>query len=114
MKANRNFLAVLALALFGCAGLEKSCSSSVAETFGGDWIVVQFDMKGEPFNCWKMTNVSIDNEDRSDGIYWKNATGHLVHISGWYNRVQVKGGDFASAAKSLGVELAKCDDGWYR
>jgi hypothetical protein len=111
---NSRFLVLLALCLFSCVGLDNSCSSCTAESFGGDWIIVQFDTKGEPFNCWKMSNVSISNEHGSDGIWWKTPSGHLVHISGWYNRVQVRSGDYSSAAKSLGVELDRCSDGRYQ
>lgn len=111
---NRNFLAVLALGLIGCVGFEKSCSSCTAQSFGGDWIIAQFDMNGEPFNCWKMSSVSVSNEGQSDGIWWKTPDGHLVHISGWYNRVQVQGGDFSAAAKSLGIDVGKCTNGKYQ
>jgi hypothetical protein len=111
---NSRVFILLALCTFSCVGLDNSCSSCTAENFGGDWLVVQFDMKGEPFNCWKMSGVSISNERSSDGVWWKTSAGHLVHLSGWYNRVQVKGKDFLTAAKSLGVELNRCSEGRYR
>ena len=99
------FLALIFLAT-GCAGFTRSCSSCSAESFGADWIVVQYDYKGNPINCWKLMSVSISNEQNSDGIYWKES-GHLIHISGWYNRIQVDGGRFDEAAKLLGVDLSK-------
>ena len=100
--------------MVGCAGMQRGCSSFGAENFGSDWIVVQYGYNGDPINCWKLENVAITNESGSDGIYWKeSASGHLVHISGWYNRVQVKDGRFEEAAKLLGVELAKIGDGKY-
>lgn len=113
MKNRNNLIVVLAVALFSCIGLDNSCSSCTAQEFGADWVVVQFDMFGTPFNCWKMQNVSIKNEGQSDGIWWKNGSGHLVHISGWYNRVQVQNKDFANAAKNLGIDLNRCTDGKY-
>ena len=74
---------------------------------------MQYGANGDPINCWKLMNVSITNEQSSDGIYWKEGSGHLVHISGWYNRVQVNGGRYEEAAKLLGVELPKITNGKY-
>jgi hypothetical protein len=39
---------------------------------------------------------------------------HLVHISGWYNRVQVNNGDWNGAAATLGIDLSRCHDGVYQ
>lgn len=94
MKTRMKFIALLLLA--GCAGIDRGCSSCVAENFSSDWVIVQYKFDGNPFNCWKLNNVSVTNEQNSDGIYWKDSlTGHLVHISGWYNRVQVENSNFS-------------------
>jgi hypothetical protein len=110
-------VAVLLLAvcyLPGCAGCNRGISSMWATGMGADWIVVQYTMEGKPFNCWKLEGVSISNEAQSDGIYWKDtATGHLVHISGWYNRVQVSNSRYEEAAELLGVELDLIQNGKY-
>lgn len=104
----------LCLVLGGCAGFQRGCSSWNAEQFGSDWIVVQNDYTMTPKRCWRLTSTSIKNEEKSDGVYWLDAkSGHLVHISGWYNRVQVERGAWDSAAKSLGIDLARCGDGIY-
>ncbi len=102
-----------ALLLVGCAGFNRGCSSFNAQAFGSDWLIVQYSTSGEPINCWQPRNVSVSNEDRSDGIYWAEG-GHLVHISGWYNRVQVSAGRYADAAKLVGVDLNKCVGGKYQ
>lgn len=115
----RNFKKIISvgatcLVLASCAGWQRSCSSFNAEQFGSDWIVVQYKMDGTPFNCWKLPSTSITNEGGSDGIYWKDVnTTHLVHISGWYNRVQLGTGKWSEAATLLGVEADKCGDGKY-
>lgn len=101
------------LFLVGCAGLEKDCSSCSATSFGGDWIITQNRLDGTPFNCWKAKGVSISNEHGSDGIWWQSGTGHLIHIAGSYTRVQVMRGDWAGAAKEVGVDLSKCTNGHY-
>lgn len=111
MKFNKFFPALLLLA--GCASWERDCNSTVASSFGGDWIVLQYGFDGTPINCWKLPNTAITNETGTDGIYWLNPGGHLVHISGWYNRVQVSNGDYAGAAKSIGIELDRCVGGKY-
>jgi hypothetical protein len=112
-KFRRGRSAALALLLFGCAGTSRSCASSVAESFGADWVIVTSGADGRIVNCWKLANVSVANELHTDGIYWQAGSGHFVHISGWYNRVQVAGGDFDAAAKQIGVDLARCPGGRY-
>jgi hypothetical protein len=100
---------------WSCAGISRDVSSRIASDFGADWIVVQYRFDGTPINCWKLRDVGIDNEPASDGIFWKDsATGHLVHISGWYNRVQVTRHDFASAARLVGVDASSCGNGVYQ
>lgn len=102
------------LALLGCAGLQRDCSSCSAGNFGADWVIVQFRADGAPMNCWRLRNVGVSNEERTDGIFWQDVDGHLVHISGWYNRVQVANGDYEKAAEAIGVELRRCTNGAYR
>jgi hypothetical protein len=99
--------------LSGCAGFGRGCSSQWASATGANWIVVQYAADGRPFAAWKLTGVSVANETSSDGIYWKEGSGHLVHISGWYNRVQVSGGDFTGAAKLLGIDAELISNGKY-
>lgn len=112
MKKYWYLLLVLVL-LSGCAGLGRGCPSIWASAAGADWIIVQYGLDGSPIAAWKLTNVSVANEQNSDGIYWKEGSGHLVHVSGWYNRVQVAGGDYQNAAKLLGIEVDKIQNGRY-
>lgn len=98
--------------LLGCASTQRDCSASVNGTFGGDWVIAQYGFDGKPINCWNLRNVAISSH--SDGIYWQDSgTGNLIHISGWYSRVQVSGNNHEAAAKVLGVELSKCQNGKY-
>lgn len=105
-------VALLSIFMTGCAGFQRGCDSNMAESFGADWIIVQFDQTGKPFNCWKLKDTSVTNEPQSDGVYWTEG-GNLVHISGWYNRVQVQGNKWGEAAVSLGVNLKACTGGEY-
>ncbi len=104
-KFNLSFLGLLLLV--GCAGASRDCSGCNAERFGADWIVVQYRMDGEPLNCWQLHGKAVANEVNSDGIWWVADSGHLVHISGHYNRVQVTGSDFEAAAKEVGIDLKR-------
>ncbi len=98
----------------GCAGFGRAWSSGCAQNFGADWVIVQYRMDGTPFHCWKLRNTSVTNETQSDGIYWKDGgSGNLVHVAGWYNRVQVFAGGYEGASLLLGVESAKCGNGVY-
>ena len=107
--------AAVVVALTGCAGMQRSCSSCSAESFATDWVVVQYKYDGEPMNCWKLSNTSIANEQGSDGIYWVDSkTRNLVHISGWYNRVQVESGQWKEAADAIGIDLERCVSGKYK
>lgn len=113
-KQLRPYQAILFLFLAGCAGMSRSCSSCNAGAYGADWLVVQYRNDGTPISCWRLETTSISNEDHSDGIYWVDGkSGNLVHISGWYNRVQVERRQWDHAAKNLGIELAQCNEGVY-
>lgn len=109
MNKLRKILLTATVALLpACAGFSRGCSSSLAENFGADWVVVQLAFNGQPFRCWALTNVSITNEPSSDGIYWKDTAGNLVHISGLYNRVQVINNQWPQAYQTLGLTEAVC------
>lgn len=106
MKLRWFSLAVFVV-MVGCAGIERDCSSCWAESVGSNWIIVQMNVDGNPFRCWKLTNVSVNNEPNSDGIVWLSGDGHLVHLSGFYNRVQVEG-DWDTAFAEIGLTEATC------
>lgn len=113
-NGHRVFVILSLMLLTGCAGMQRSCSSSWAGAVGSDWIVVQYDFNMQPKCAWKLQGVSIANEEGSDGIYWKDSTtGHLIHISGWYNRVQVDNGRFDEAAKLVGIDVNLIKNGKY-
>jgi hypothetical protein len=103
----------VALLLTGCASLERGCSDFGADNFGANWVVVQYDYHMQPANCWLVKEQSITNEHGSDGIYWVSNSGNLIHLSGWYNRVQVVG-SWETAANELGIDLSRCVSGQYR
>lgn len=110
----RKWLYLVLFLMTSCAGFNRGCASCNAGAFGSDWIVVQYKMDGTPINCWRLHDTSVSNEQQTDGIYWLDPeSNHLVHISGWYNRVQIKNANFESAAKLIGIDLNKCQNGRY-
>lgn len=114
MKVLKNIVKLFPfLLLVGCAGFARDCQGCGASSFGADWIIVQYKFDGEPVNCWKLKDASVTNEHASDGIWWVGNEGHLVHVSGWYNRVQVNNSNYESAAKELGIDLKRCTSGKY-
>ncbi len=105
----------LSLLLGGCAGFQRGCTSWQARTMGSDWVIVQYDYTMAPKMCWKLNDVSVANEEHSDGIHWyDNNTSAMRHIGGWYNYAQVHNGNYADAAARLGVSISNCGDGVYR
>lgn len=109
------FVALAALTLLSACdskGYERSVAVQNAEMNGADWIVSQDDSNGHPARCWTLHNVSVANEEHSDGLHWQDNTGRLVHISGWYNRVMVVNGDVAGAASQIDItDVSKCHKG---
>ena len=115
MRRKLNWLRYIVFAfVVSCAAVDRDCSSCNASNFGSDWLVLQYGFDGTPINCWRLQNTAMSNESQTDGIYWKDPGGHLVHISGWYNRVQVDGGRYDEAAKAIGIDLASCTNGKYQ
>lgn len=103
------------LLLVGCASWQRSCSSSLTRTFGGDWMITQLAMDGTAFNCWKLEGISLTTDEAGGGeIQWLDPqTNHLIHVNGWHNQVQVSNKNWETAAHELGVDAEKCGHGRY-
>ena len=106
---NRFKYLLLVLLLVSCAGLDRSCSSCMATEFGADWVVVELtEAEGKPYRCWELRGLSITSEERSDGIYWKNNKGNLVHVAGSYDYVQVESGQWEDAFREINMTAEAC------
>ena len=104
-----SLMVLFCLGLTACAAFDRGCSSFNAQSFGADWVIVQMDVSGRPFRCWELHNRSVSNETQSDGIYWiADGKGNLVHISGFYNRVQVVNSDWDNAYREVGLTKETC------
>jgi len=109
MRHMRHLVFLLVL-LGGCAYLDRGCSSCGATAFGADWVVVELTEAGaKPYRCWELKNTTITSETNSDGIYWKDSSSsNLIHVSGSYDYVQVKNGNWADAFKQLNLTRDSC------
>ena len=101
------FLAFWAIFMVGCASFQRDCASCNAENFGSDWIIVQLKADGDTARCWELRNTSVGSDSAND-VHWLSSDGHLIHIEGWYNRVQVANDDFEGAYRVLGVDGSQC------
>ena len=106
-------VALVALLTTGCASTYKGCAQFGASAFGSDWIVVQYAQDGTPFHCWKLRGASVTGTEGGSVDWQDTSNGHLVHLTGWENRVQVVRGDFQTAAKLVGVDADRCGSGVY-
>ncbi len=100
-------IVLFCLLFTGCAGLQRDCASGCASNIGSDWVIVQFAADGHTIHCWELHDVAVDS-DNSNDVYWQTNSGHLVHIEGWYNRVQVQNGDFSDARRAMGLGEETC------
>lgn len=75
--------------IVGPAGISRHFSSWKAEAYGSDWLVIQYTGMGKIQSHWELHGRSIGNEQASDGIFFKDDDGNIVHLSGHYMYIQV-------------------------
>jgi len=80
---------VTVLMFLGPKGCERHISSWRADAYGSDWLVVQYAQDGSVMNHWELTDKSVGSETNSDGIYFIDSDGNVVHLSGHYVYVEV-------------------------
>ena len=113
MKISLFVAAFISLFLSACSGCGRWFSNGVASNFGADWVIVQYAAQGNPINCWKLRDVSVDNESGSDGIQWIIPGVGMMHLAGWYARIMVDDGSYAATFKYLGLNVDSCPGGRY-
>jgi len=107
----KSHMALFVIMLGGCAYLDRGCSSCSATALGADWVVVELTEAGaKPYRCWELRGTTITSEEHSDGIYWKDSeSGNLIHVSGSYDYVQVRNGNWSAAFQQLGLSKKVCE-----
>ena len=113
-EVKAGILAVLAIAavvvlgivlIVGPKTIERQFSSWRASAYGSDWLVVQYSGMGKVMTHWELHDKSIGNEEHSDGIYFTDDNGNVIHLSGHYVYVQVK--DWSAVKKAYLPEPEK-------
>jgi hypothetical protein len=85
-------ITILILFFIGPSRLGRYWESYKADAYGSDWLVVKEDMNGNTVRYWELKDKSVGSEEGSDGIYFIDGNGDVVHLSGFYTYVQVNNG----------------------
>ena len=88
---------IVGFLIVGPQGCDRHMSSWKASSYGSDWLVVQYSQNGDVINYWELNNKSVGSEESSDGIYFKDNSGNVVHLSGHY--IYVQASDMEAAKK---------------
>lgn len=88
----------------GCRNRLRSWSSSA---YGSDWMIVQYAQDGSVITNWEVKNRAVNNEQNSDGIYFIDDDGNVVHLSGHYVYVEIRGDKWDEARRRLLPETPK-------
>ena len=98
-------VAVIIILVIGPSRIGRYWASYKADAYGSDWLVVKEDISGNTIRHWELKEKSVGSEEGSDGIYFIDEGGDVVHLSGFYTYVQVKG-SFEEAKKKylIGVK----------
>lgn len=83
--------------VFGPSGLNRNVNAWRASAFGSDWLVVHYAQDGRVINHWELHDLSIGNETQSDGIFFLDNDGNVVHLSGQYVYIEIKKDQWKSA-----------------
>ena len=94
---------VLIVLFIGPNRLGRYWESYKADAYGSDWLVIKEDMQGYTIRYWELKNKSVGSEEGSDGIYFIDENGDVVHLSGFYTYIQVKGSFDKTKAEHLKV-----------
>ena len=94
-------IAAITFTIIGPQGCNRRMSSWKAQAYGSNWIVLQFAATGQTIQHWVLINKSIGNELNSDGIYFTDKDGNVIHLSGHYLYVEVKDKDMINKVLSI-------------
>ena len=80
----------IAFAIMGPAACTRKVQAWKTGACGADWLVVQYSQDGGIIATWELDDKSIGNEENSDGIYFTDGHGNVVHLSGHYIYVELE------------------------
>ena len=82
---------IIGLVIMGPDRISRYWASYKADAYGSDWLVIKEDMQGNTIRHWELKDKSVGSEEGSDGIYFIDENGDVVHLSGFYTYIQVRG-----------------------
>ncbi len=91
---------VVLFVVVGPRGCTRIVTSWSASAYGSDWLVVLYSQNGSVIASWELHDKSIGNEPDSDGVFFTDDGGNVVHLSGHYVWVQVKEGNWDAVRKT--------------
>jgi len=80
---------IVTLIFIGPDRLNRYWRSYKADAYGSDWLVIKETMMGEPIRYWELKEKSIGSESNSDGIFFIDEYGEIIHLSGFYTYIQI-------------------------
>jgi len=83
-RLNLIILVICCLFMASCAGADLKCRGCCNDVYGADWLIVQYNQSGGIISHWTLKKKAIFNEENSDGIYFTDDYGNVVHLSGHY------------------------------
>jgi len=77
--------------LIGISRIHTWYSTWRASTYGANWLVIERANNGAVLNYWELRKTTIMSEKGSDGIFFPDKDGLMVHLSGKYIYIEVNG-----------------------
>lgn len=102
---------LLLVLVAGPARISRMWEGYKADAYGADWVVVQYAQDGSVISHWELKSKSVGNEEQSDGIYFTDNSGNVVHLSGHYIYVQVKSDHMAAVKDHYVSKRLKASNG---
>lgn len=90
-------LATIAVLVVGPARISVWWDNYRSSSYGSDWMVIEHSATGEIIHYWELHGKTICNEQNSDGIYFTDNTGNVIHLSGFYKYIEIKDGAWEEA-----------------
>jgi hypothetical protein len=67
--------------LAGCSSMNNSFNKMKAGTTSSDYVVIKYNLKGEPTRYWILRDNFVNNEESSDGYYWSDSHGGINRVT---------------------------------
>ena len=76
--------------IIGPSRISTYVTSWRTKAYGAHWLVIERANNGKVIQYWELRNKTILNEPQSDGIYFPDKDGLMVHLSGKYLFIEIR------------------------